>query len=41
VPVTTMADVKSVSWDPNAQQITLEVGDGVFVALAEIERIAI
>jgi len=41
VPVTTMADVRSVSWDPNAQQITLEVGDDVFVALADIERIAI
>jgi flagellar basal-body rod modification protein FlgD len=36
-----MADVRSVSWDPNAQQITLEVGDDVFVALADIERIAI
>ena len=41
VPVTTMADVRSVSWDPSAQEITLEVGDNVFVALADIERIAI
>ena len=41
VPVTTMADVRSVSWDPGAQEITLEVGDNVFVALADIERIAI
>jgi len=41
VPVTTMADVRSVSWDPAAQQISLEVGDGVFVALADVERIGI
>jgi flagellar basal-body rod modification protein FlgD len=41
VPVTTMADVRSVSWDPAAQEISLEVGDGVFVALADVERIGI
>ena len=41
VPVTTMANVRSVSWDPSAQQITLEVGDNVFVALTDIERIGI
>ena len=41
VPVTTMADVRSVSWDAAAQEISLEVGDGVFVALADVERIGI
>ena len=41
VPVTTMAQVKSVSWDPEAQDLSLEVGDGDFVTLAEVERIGI
>ena len=40
-PVTTMAQVKSVSWDPEAQELSLEVGDGDFVTLAEVERIGI
>ena len=40
-PVTTMAQVKSVSWDPEAQDLSLEVGDGDFVTLAEVERIGI
>ena len=40
-PVTTMAQVKSVSWDPEAQELALEVGDGDFVTLAEVERIGI
>lgn len=38
-PVTTMADVKSVSWDPESQELSLEVGDGDFVTLAQVERI--
>jgi flagellar basal-body rod modification protein FlgD len=36
-----MAQVKSVSWDPEAQELSLEVGDGDFVTLAEVERIGI
>ncbi|MDA8781622.1 hypothetical protein N9N16_00275 [Porticoccaceae bacterium] len=40
-PVTTMAEVKSVSWDPQSQELSLEVGDGDFVTLAEVERIGI
>jgi len=40
-PVTTMAQVKSVKWDPQAQQLSLEVGDGSFISLAAVERIGI
>ena len=40
-PVTTMADVKSVSWDPESQELSLEVGDGDFVTLAAVERIGL
>ncbi|MDA9091324.1 hypothetical protein N9537_05540 [Porticoccaceae bacterium] len=40
-PVTTMAEVKSVSWDPESQELSLEVGDGDFVTLAQVERIGI
>ncbi|MDG1312271.1 MAG: flagellar hook capping FlgD N-terminal domain-containing protein [Porticoccaceae bacterium] len=40
-PVTTMAQVKSVKWDPQAQQLSLEVGDGEFISLAAVDRIGI
>ena len=40
-PVTTMAEVKSVSWDPETQALSLEVGDGDFVTLAAVERIGL
>ena len=40
-PVTTMAQVKSVKWDPQSQQLSLEVGDGEFISLAAVERIGI
>ena len=40
-PVTTMAEVKSVSWDPETQELSLEVGDGDFVTLAAVERIGL
>ncbi|MCT2529339.1 hypothetical protein N2382_00595 [SAR92 clade bacterium H921] len=40
-PVTTMAEVKSVSWDPESQDLSLEVGDGDIVTLAQVERIGI
>ena len=40
-PVTTMAQVKSVSWDPETQELSLEVGDGDFVTLAAVERIGL
>jgi flagellar basal-body rod modification protein FlgD len=40
-PVTTMAQVKSVKWDPQTQQLSLEVGDGSFISLAAVERIGI
>jgi flagellar basal-body rod modification protein FlgD len=40
-PVTTMAQVKSVRWDPQTQQLSLEVGDGSFISLAAVERIGV
>ena len=40
-PVTTMAQVKSVSWDPETQELSLEVGDGDFVTQAAVERIGL
>jgi len=40
-PVTTMAQVKSVKWDPQSQHLSLEVGDGEFISLAAVERIGI
>jgi flagellar basal-body rod modification protein FlgD len=40
-PVTTMAQVKSVRWDPQTQQLSLEVGNGSFISLAAVERIGV
>ncbi len=40
-PVTTFAKVKSVSWDPAAQEMALEIGNGSTVAMSEVKRISI
>jgi hypothetical protein len=40
-PVTTFARVKSVSWDPAAQEMALEIGNGSTVAMSEVKRISI
>jgi hypothetical protein len=39
-PVSTMAQVKSVKWDPNLQELTLEINDGKYVSLSQVERIS-
>jgi hypothetical protein len=39
-PVSTMAQVKSVKWDPNLQELTLEINDGEYVSLSQVERIS-
>jgi flagellar basal-body rod modification protein FlgD len=38
--VTTLAEVKSVKWDPQTQQLSLEIGNGTYVPLSAIERIS-
>ena len=40
-PVTTFAKVKSVSWDPVAQEMALEIGNGTTVAMSDVKRISI
>ena len=40
VPVTTLVDVKSVSWKPDTQEINLEVNGGGSVTMGEVARIA-
>jgi flagellar basal-body rod modification protein FlgD len=37
--VTTMNRVRSVSWDPETQEISLEVDSGEFITLAEVKQI--
>lgn len=37
--VTTMNRVRTVSWDPEAQEISLEVDSGEFITLAEVKQI--
>ena len=38
--VTTMAQVRSVKWNPQLQQLSLEIGEGVYIPLAAVERIS-
>ena len=38
--VTTTAEVKSVKWNPQLQQLSLEIGNGVYIPLAAVERIS-
>ena len=38
--VTTLAEVKSVKWDPQTQQLSLEIGNGTYVPLSAVERIS-
>ena len=38
--VTTSAEVKSVKWNPQAQQLLLEIGNGTYVPLSAVERIS-
>ncbi len=40
-PVTTLTEVKSVSWDPNSQEMALEVGNGSMVKMSDVKRISI
>ncbi|MFT5655127.1 MAG: flagellar basal-body rod modification protein FlgD [Arenicella sp.] len=40
VQVSTLSPVKSIKWDPNTQQLSLEIGDGNFVPLSSVERIS-
>ena len=37
--VTTMNRVRTVSWDPESQEISLEVDSGEFITLAEVKQI--
>ena len=38
--VTTENKVKAVSWDPETQQLTLEIANGEVISLAEVKRIS-
>jgi flagellar basal-body rod modification protein FlgD len=38
--VTTLAEVKSIKWNPQTQQLSLEIADGTYVPLSSIESIA-
>ena len=38
--VTTTAEVRSVKWNPQLQQLALEIGDGIYIPLAAVERIS-
>ena len=40
VPVTTLVNVKSVSWKPDTQEIKLEIDGGSSVTMGEVARIA-
>jgi len=40
VPVTTLVNVKSVSWKPGTQEISLEVDGGANVTMSEVARIS-
>jgi flagellar basal-body rod modification protein FlgD len=39
-PVSTLTEVKSVKWDPRMQELTLEVDDGSYVSLLQVQRIS-
>ena len=38
--VTTTAEVKSVKWNPQLQQLSLEIAEGVYIPLGAVERIS-
>ena len=38
--VTTTAEVRSVKWNPQLQQLALEIGDGIYIPLTSVERIS-
>ena len=38
--VTTTAEVRSVKWNPQLQQLALEIGDGSYIPLTAVERIS-
>jgi flagellar basal-body rod modification protein FlgD len=38
--VSTLAEVKSVKWDPQTQQLSLEIGNGIYVPLSAVARIS-
>ena len=38
--VTTTAEVRSVKWNPQLQQLALEIGDGIYIPLTAVERIS-
>jgi flagellar basal-body rod modification protein FlgD len=40
VPVTTLAKVRSVNWNPVLQEMALEIGDGSLVSMADVKRIS-
>ena len=39
-PVTTLTEVRSVSWNPNSQEMSLEVGNGSMVSMSDVKRIS-
>ena len=38
--VSTLAEVRSVKWNPQTQQLSLEIGNGAYVPLSAVERIS-
>jgi flagellar basal-body rod modification protein FlgD len=40
VPVTTLAKVRSVNWNPVLQEMSLEIGNGSLVSMADVKRIS-
>jgi flagellar basal-body rod modification protein FlgD len=38
--VSTLAEVRSVKWNPQTQQLSLEIGNGTYVPLSAVERIS-
>jgi hypothetical protein len=38
--VTTLAEVRSVKWNPQTQQLSLEIADGTYVPLSSVESIS-
>ena len=38
--VTTTAEVRSVKWNPQLQQLALEIGEGIYISLTAVERIS-
>ena len=38
--VTTLADVHSVKWNPQTQQLSLDIGNGTYIPLSAVESIS-